>query len=72
MVLGEKMAMRGGDGGTNDNSGDSGMMAMRRTVGGRSCNVGNDGNGCSHDVNKDHSGDVHDGGGGGRDRKSVV
>lgn len=51
--------------GTNDNSGDSGMMAMR-TVGGRSCNVGNDGNGCSRDVNKDHSGDVHDGGGGGR------
>jgi hypothetical protein len=43
MVLGEKMAMGGGASGANDNGGDSGMMVMRRTVGGRSCNVGNDG-----------------------------
>lgn len=42
MVLGEKIAMNGGDDGANDNGGDSGMMFMR-TVGGRSCNVGDDG-----------------------------
>ena len=43
MVLGEKIEISGGGGDASDNGGDSGMMVVRMMVGGRSCEVANDG-----------------------------
>lgn len=43
MVLGEKIEISGGGGDASDNGGDSSMMVVRTMVGGRSCDVANDG-----------------------------